>query len=119
MNNTLIFKATHSCRVKMDTRTAQAFAMYLQECTHSGFRGVNNFDRVNKVREKLFRCVLHDLSLDYLRKLSTYMTGPQKNIFGYTLSEVERITLSFLFNRVEVPPVLLPVQYTIINHLTI
>lgn len=106
-------------KVKVERQQLNTVNRYLIECAMRGFEGVNNYRKIQPVREEFFiyhlKCLLDKLS-DLIYKKGS---DPRVKIVSLKISHAEQITLSNMFKRVEVPPDLRGFELSIINHLTL
>ena len=106
-------------KLKIENSLLPIFSNYLLQCVSQGFSGNNNYKKIQPVREDLFLFHLKSLVEQVaMLQFKNMLELPTKKVivkFNYA----ERLTLSNLFKRVEVPPILTSIEYQLINQLTL
>jgi len=105
--------------IKIKNEILPIFGRYLMDCAVSGFTGINNYINVNKIREEFLifhlKCLIDKISE------KVHINGlqpPSKNV-TVKFNHGERITLSNLFRRVQVPAILTDIEFKVIDKLTL
>lgn len=95
------------------------FLSYLHQCADNAFIGRHYYIDHEPIREKLLRHSLNSLREKITNILFKNVHQNNKKLITIRISQVERITMSAIFLRVEIPSALAEVEMKILDQLTL
>ena len=106
-------------KLKVSKNIVWHFRLYLNACAFQAFDRNHNYTRHEPAREALFIFHIKGM-LDHVNE-TLYKSGrePNSKLLTLKLSVADRVTLSYMYKRVEVPDILLQLQFQSINQLTL
>ncbi len=104
--------------LKITKEMLQYFLVYLNNCNDTAFVDLHNYYHVDKVREAMLLFSLYTITEKTSNVLYKNLTEIKTKELKLRLNKAERITMSVMFKRVDIPICLLPVEASIIKKLT-
>jgi hypothetical protein len=92
--------------------------LYCQQCNTTAFTGPYNFTRLQPAREAFLQYHLNAVTEQLLNKLYQFSHENDSKLIKVKLNHAERLAFSLLFQRVDVPAALTPLERDILNQLT-
>lgn len=105
--------------IKVTKGDCTSFVRYCNQLHIDAFQNANDYQRTEPTREALLKYHVFAIGEQCLDKLYKYSHESDNKLIKLKFNHAERLVLSVMFRRVEVPIHLQKLEFEIINHLTL